>query len=128
MAEGGGRGECPERGEGTQGGHGDGPTLWQVEGPRSAGERDAAQPPWDKGWSASGRAEGLPRGCCPQARQGSGEAGSKQGPSRLPWACVGLRGVVIASISKAVTPRLFQFFAFITTLLYILHAFSIYYH
>lgn len=40
----------------------------------------------------------------------------------------GVAGVVIASISKAVTPRLFQFFAFITTLLYILHAFSIYYH
>lgn len=38
MAEGGGGGECPERGEGTQGRHGDGPTLWQVEESRSAGD------------------------------------------------------------------------------------------
>lgn len=96
MAEGGGRGECPERGEGTQGGHGDGPTLWQVEGPRSAGESAAAQPPWDEGVECSRAGGGAAPWLLPSGqaglRQTAGEAGTKQGPSRLPWACVGLGG------------------------------------
>ena len=56
----------------------------------------------------------------------------KQGQNKGHPACRGpvwaWEWLVTASISKAVTPRLFQFFAFITTVLYILHAFSIYYH
>ena len=76
--------------------------------------------------------EGLPRGCCPQARQGSSRQRVKQGQNKGHPGChgpvCGWEQVVTASISKAVTPWPFQFFAFVTTLLYILHAFSIYYH
>ena len=61
-----------------------------------------------RGWSAPGQVEGLPRGCCPQARQGSGRQRVKQGQNKGHPGCHGpvwaWEGVVIASISKAVTP------------------------
>ena len=127
VAEGGGGRESPERGEGTQGRHGDGPTLWQVEEPRSAGDTvGQGGGVLHKGWRGCPVVAALrPDGGLGRQRMKQGQNKGHPGCRGPVWGC---KGVVIASISKAVTPRLFQFFAFITTLLYILHAFSIYYH
>ena len=64
-----------------------------------------------------------------------GRAWAERGRSRVRTrasqqrrACVGWERGAITSIPEEATPRLFQVFAFITSLLYILHAFSIYYH
>lgn len=60
----------------------------------------------------------------------SGGQGTQRGQSTRPPGLQGLRGMgsVRHCLSVTVTLIPFQFFAFITTLLYILHAFSIYYH
>lgn len=57
--------------------------------------------------------------CCSRAVQGTqGRVGGSRG--------IGL--VVGAALASLTFPVFLQFFAFLTTLLYILHAFSIYYH
>lgn len=78
--------------------------------------------------TVSGSMEQSAGGCCPQADPGHNGpehvAAGQQG-LRVPWRA----GRWPAQpVYNSITLVPFQFFAFITTLFYVLHAFSIYYH